>query len=174
MGEQRRTSSGSLLTRTLERISSPARPIQGTKAASRLLHLQSLAASGGRDRKPGYELPPPLPDHIPPRTHTLTPPPFGISIEETVTLHEQLQSRLLNLPDKVLVLIYEQAVGKKLIHIVRRKEKLGHTNCISRTGKPDNCKDEECRGLKLPRGFFVRSSAGAGDLIQLLQTCRKV
>jgi hypothetical protein len=154
------------LTKKLERFS---------KAASPLRRQQSLPSFPTHGRRIGsYEPPPPLPDHLPPRTRCLTPTPSEVAPEEHVRLHEQPQSRLLSLPDELLVMIYRLVMGNKSRHIVRRRHKLGHTSCIARSREPDACREAECRGLKNPSGLCILSGPGSGNLIQLLQSCRKV
>jgi hypothetical protein len=178
MKERKQSLTSILLFKTLDRFSGHSRPLDNNTSPNTypLRRRQSApvpsSPTHGR-RIERYEPPPPLSQHIPPRTHCLTPPRFEISTEEPVVLHEQIQSPLLNLPKEVLLMIYERVVGIRVLHIVRRRDKLGHTLCIS-TGEPDDCKEAKCRGLKLPTGLYARSGHGSGDLIQLLQTCRKV
>lgn len=68
-------------------------------------------------------------------------------------------------------MIYEQLLADNVFHIVRRREKLGHTRCRAYR-EPDQCVPTRCRGLKLPSGFHA--GFGDGDLIQVLQSCRRV
>ena len=80
-----------------------------------------------RRRSSGYQPPPPC-LHLPPRTHCLTPLPFDNEVHNSPILHEQTQSLLLKLPQEVRLLIYEEVLGNRLIHIVRRNHKLGHVS----------------------------------------------
>jgi hypothetical protein len=88
-------------------------------------------------------------------------------------LNEQTQSLLFKLPEELRLLIYEEVLGNRLIHIVRRDHKLGHMLCRS-GGDQDACNEVKCRGIKLPTGMFVQPGFGHGDLIPLLQSSRNV
>jgi hypothetical protein len=124
-------------------------------------------------RRATYEPIPLVFNHLPPRTRCLTPSPFQSQSEHGLQTDEQTQSLLFTLPDEILLMIYKEVVGNQLIHIVRRQRKLGHTVCQT-TGDPDECREEQCRGLKLPTGRHVQTGQASGDDIQLLQTCRKM
>jgi hypothetical protein len=110
------------------------------------------------------------------RERCLTPPPFGKAILQPSQFNAQTQSPLFKLPEELLILIYEEVIGSNLFHIVRRTNQLqlGHTVCKSNLPRSqEDCKENECRGLKIPTGLHVKSGPGNGGLIQLLQTCRK-
>jgi hypothetical protein len=112
------------------------------------------------------------------RERCLTPPPFGKAILQPNQLIEQAQSPLFKLPEELLLLIYEHVIGYNLFHIVRRTKQLqlGHVPCKNNLPRSqEECKENECRGFKIPTGLHVRPAGpGHGSLIQLLQTCRKV
>jgi len=112
------------------------------------------------------------------RERCLTPPPFGKAILQPNQLIEQTQSPLFKLPEELLLLIYEHVIGYNLFHIVRKTKQfqLGHVPCKNNLPRSqEECKENECRGFKIPTGLHVRPAGpGHGSLIQLLQTCRKV
>ncbi|KAG4030899.1 hypothetical protein MFRU_010g00330 [Monilinia fructicola] len=87
------------------------------------------------------------------------------------------------LPKEVRLEIYRWVLGEKVLHIVRRKDGLGHVVCQcdrdSETGEiseEDGCIVAGCRGVKIPGGSGVheRIGEGSGGLIQLLQVCRRI
>ncbi|KAH7342815.1 hypothetical protein BKA65DRAFT_354338, partial [Rhexocercosporidium sp. MPI-PUGE-AT-0058] len=80
------------------------------------------------------------------------------------------------LPPEVLELICKRAIGDRLVHIMRRpSEGLGHECCIlDRESGPEACREQKCRGLKLPTGRYAKSDRPGEDLTALLQTCRKL
>ncbi len=116
--------------------------------------------------------PPPIFEPLPPRAHCLTPSPSA----PDSSYHQQAQSILLNLPPELLSQIYREVLGDSLLHIVRRKARLGHRLCKIRTpGRQGECMESECRGLKIPSGWHVKPSCETDErVIGLLQTCRKV
>jgi len=119
-----------------------------------------------------YDIPPLVFEHLPPRTRRLTPPPDSRQSLPCTRADEQTQSPLFKLPEELLLMIYKEVVGNRLLHIVRRQRKLGHVACNG-SGDADECKENQCRGLKLPTGTYAQTGPG-NDLIQLLQTCRKI
>ncbi|KAF7862752.1 hypothetical protein EAF04_007624 [Stromatinia cepivora] len=88
------------------------------------------------------------------------------------------------LPREVRMEIYERVLGGRVLHIVRRKTKMGHVVCKcdgrnldgGDTRREDACMVAGCRGLKILGGSGVheRVGEGSGGLIQLLQVCRRV
>ncbi|KAJ8069195.1 hypothetical protein OCU04_002866 [Sclerotinia nivalis] len=88
------------------------------------------------------------------------------------------------LPREVRIEIYEWVLGKRVLHIVRRKTKLGHVvcKCDGRNSDGGDMREEDacmiagCRGVKILGGSGVheRVGDGSGGLIQLLQVCRRV
>ncbi|KAG0648659.1 hypothetical protein D0Z07_4914 [Hyphodiscus hymeniophilus] len=124
-------------------------------------------------RRASYQTPPLVFTHLPPRTRCLTPSPFESKPGLRLRTDEQAQSLLLTLPDEILLMIYTEVVGDKIVHIVRRRRKLGHTICDS-SGDFDDCREDQCRGLKLPTGTYVHTGEANGNSIQFLQTCRKI
>jgi hypothetical protein len=138
----------------------------------RLTDVGNGPERGAPVRSSSYQSPPPN-LHLPPRTHCLTPPPFNGEAHSSPVLNEQTQSLLFKLPEELRLLIYEEVLGNRLIHIVRRNHKLGHTLCRS-GGDQDACNEVKCRGVKLPTGLFVQPGFGHGDLIPFLQSSRKV
>lgn len=163
-----------VLFKALDHLSGHSKPAD--KKRSQFQRGQSVpipsSPTDGR-RTASYDPPPRLLPHIPPRPRCITPPLDNSKEEESIAFHDQAQSRLFCLPEEILLNIYECVIGNRVLHIVRRRGKLGHTSCKS-TGEPDVCKEAKCRGFKLPTGLYVLSGNGSGDLIQLLQTCRKV
>lgn len=149
---------------------------------------------------PGVEAPTDLP-HLPPRAHCLTPPPsrdldnpfvtqspsrddtdfddpfvtpppsrYGTDLDDPF---EQAQSPLFRLPSGVLRLIYEEVIGNRTIHIVRRQDRLGHALCsINTLQSQEQCRETQCRGLKWPNGTY-EPGLGCSDILPLLKTCRK-
>ncbi len=113
--------------------------------------------------------------HLPPRTHSLTPPPSEISDQE-LEMYEQTQSPLFKLPPELRCQIYGEVIGNKTIHIVQRsRDKLGHTIC--RCNNPpcqEQCREDGCRGTKLPSGIYAIFGAGSGGILPLLKSCRKM
>ena len=170
-----------LLFKTVDRLSGHSRHIEAPTP-----QLQRRRTTGGRptirhqpqsarsQRQSGsYQAPPLVFEHLPPRTRFLTPPPVGGQPFLCPKANEQTQSLLFRLPEELLLMIYEEVVGNRLLHIVRRQRKLGHIFC-NESGDADECKEHQCRGLKLPTGTYAQRGLGNGDLIQLLQTCRKM
>jgi len=90
---------------------------------------------------------------------------------QIINTDQQTVSLLFKLPREVRLMIYEEVLGGKVFHIVRRKEKLGHKLCKG-SGNPDQCISDHCRGFKAASG--VHGGRGDGGLIQLLQSCRKM
>jgi hypothetical protein len=124
-------------------------------------------------RPASYQPRPMVFTHLPPRTRCLTPSPFESPSELYPETNEQTQSLLSALPEEILLMIYQEVVGNRVMHIVRRQSKLGHTICNT-SGDSNECKEDQCRGFKLPTGKHVHNGEAHGDSIQLLQTCRKV
>lgn len=111
------------------------------------------------------------------RERALTPPPSGRAILQTSQLNEQIQSPMFKLPEKLLLLIYEEVLGRNLFHIVRRTTsfQLGHVVCKTNVPRrQEECNENECRGLKVPTGIHAKTGPGDGGLIPLLQSCRKM
>lgn len=120
-------------------------------------------------RKVSNYQPPPLTRSLPRRSGCITPPLME------PTDFDQIQSPLFNLPAGVLLLIYEQVIGKNIIHIVRRSQTLSHATCKTETpGDQDECRAMKCRGTKLPNGVCVPDKKSHDNFISLLQTCRKM
>jgi len=135
---------------------------------------ENTTSSRSRSRSSSYQAPPPLFPHLPPRTHALSPVPPEIQIDDfTRHQYEQTQSSLFRLFEEIRLLVYEQVIGNQLLHIVRRKHKLGHAPCQTKEG--DACSEMGCRGLKIPRaGYYAIAGCGYGGKIQLLQSCRRM
>jgi hypothetical protein len=111
------------------------------------------------------------------RKRCLTPPPFGKATLQENQLNEQTQSPLFKLPEELLLAIYEEVIGRNLLHIVRRTNQfqLGHIVCKTNVPRSQEaCVENKCRGLKLPTGVHAKTGRGDGGLIQLLQSCRKM
>jgi hypothetical protein len=106
-----------------------------------------------------------------PRPLSLTRPCHGMQDNNVPIASEQTESPLFKLPREIRQMIYEQLLGGNVFHIVRRRKKLGHTRCRAYR-EPDQCIPTRCRGLKLPSG--VHAGYGDGDLIEVLQSCRRV
>ncbi|CAD6443992.1 fa631580-a2e0-4070-a688-9eee936aa09a-CDS [Sclerotinia trifoliorum] len=94
-------------------------------------------------------------------------------------------SRLFGLlPREVRMEIYEWVLRERVLHIVRRKTKLGHVVCKCEGGnsdardtrEEDACMVAGCRGVKIIGGRGVHETVGmrSGGLIQLLQVCRRI
>jgi hypothetical protein len=120
--------------------------------------------------------PPPLTPALARRSSCLTPPPQTQEEEEEgVREFEQKQSPLFRLlPEEVSLLIYEEVIGKRVIHVVRRNRSLGHATCLSENGDQDKCREVRCRGTKLPNGVCVLERRNHDSFVALLQTCRKM
>jgi hypothetical protein len=71
------------------------------------------------------------------------------------------------LPKDIRLLIYEQVLGERVLHIVRRRTKLGNMLCKA---APGHICTAECRGIKLESG--ITAGSGDGGYSQILQTCR--
>ncbi|TGO26260.1 hypothetical protein BPAE_0063g00290 [Botrytis paeoniae] len=87
------------------------------------------------------------------------------------------------LPSEVRMEIYKWVLGGRVLHIIRRKDKLGHVVCKCDrrdsdvgTREEDACIVAGCRGVKIPGGSGVheRVGEGSGSLLQLLQVCRRI
>lgn len=157
----------------LDRLSGHSRSLDERPTSSRRRHSMPTPSSPTHGRKiSNYQPPPPLLPHPPPHTHCITPPLIETDTSEQPRFDEQPQSKLLQLPEEILLLIYEQVIGNQVLHIVRRHHKLCHTSCLT-NGDTDACKEAQCRGFKLPNGLYAEGS-GSEDLIPLLQVCRKM
>lgn len=154
----------------LDRVTGHSKPLESVPS-----HRRPTIGSPTHSRRLTYEPPPPLPAPLPRRKRLLTPASSRSASPEPFLYDEQFQSVLLQrLPEEILMLIYEYVIGKRVIHLVRRKDHLGHMKCLS-NGDPDACRELQCRGMKLPNGLYVASGHGnGGGLIQLLQSCRKM
>ncbi|KAF7912061.1 hypothetical protein BELL_0299g00090 [Botrytis elliptica] len=87
------------------------------------------------------------------------------------------------LPLEVRMEIYKWVLGGKVLHIIRRKDKLSHVVCKCDrkdsdvgTREEDACIVAGCRGVKILGGSGVHERIGerSGSLIQLLQVCRRI
>ncbi|KAF7899835.1 hypothetical protein EAF00_004171 [Botryotinia globosa] len=87
------------------------------------------------------------------------------------------------LPSEVRMEIYTWVLGGRVLHIVRREDKLNHVVCKSDrrdldagTREEDACIVAGCRSVKIPGGSGVHEiiGEGSGSLIQLLQVCRRI
>lgn len=150
-----------------------AQPLLRRKTTAGRPSLRHQPQKPESQRRASYHRPPLVFSHLPPRTRCLTPLPFESRSDQCPQTEEQNQSLLFTLPDEILLMIYKEVVGNKLIHIVRRHHKLGHTICQT-TGDPDECREDQCRGLKLPTGAYAQTGESNGDSISFLQTCRKM
>lgn len=122
---------------------------------------------------PGVEAPLDF-DRLPPRSHCVTPPPSDNGAGPSKP-NDQAQSPLFKLPPDLLLMIYEEVLGSQVIHIVRRNKTLAHAICkVNKPPCQEDCKEGQCRGLKLPTGVYAESGQSTLDLLPLLQTCRKV
>lgn len=90
---------------------------------------------------------------------------------QPLKVDQQTASWLFKLPKEVRLMIYEEVLGGMIIHIVRRKTRLGHKLCKG-NGDPQQCISDHCRGFKVQSG--VHAGRGGGGLIQILQSCRKM
>ena len=152
-----------------------------------LAPLQRRKSTGGRAstrhqpqkletrRRASYQAAPLVFTHLPPRTRCLTPSPFESPSELQLNprADKQTQSLLFTLPGGILLMIYKEILGDRMVHIMRRQRKLGHTICES-MGDFEECREEQCRGLKLPSGTYVHTGEANGNSVQLLQTCRRM
>ena len=170
-----------LLFKTVDRLSGRSRPLesptpslQRRKSTGERPTVQHQPRSTRSQRQSStYQAPPLAFEHLPPRTRRLTPPPIDTPPLPCPKLDEQPQSLLFRLPEELLLMIYKGVIGSGLLHIVRRQRKLGHILCQG-SRDMDECMEHQCRGLKLPTGTYAQRGLGNGDLIQLLQTCRKM
>jgi len=169
---------GNVIFKTVGFLSGHSRPVD-ERSRPRLRHPrhQSMTMAATEPTEPlrrsktEFQPPPTCPE-LPHRTHALTPIPWKNIVPEPA---EQTQSPLFKLPEELLLQIYEEVIGNRTFHIVRRSHKLGHTTCHYNTpGCQEQCKEGGCRGLKVPSGLHVEAGPGHGGLIQLLQTCRKM
>jgi hypothetical protein len=166
-----------VLFMSMDRLSGRNRPVedgtlqrrQSTGRTAIRPHFQKPS----QRRASSYQPPALTFSHLPPRTRCLIPPPVERQSKLCPRTDEQTQSLLFTLPKEILLLIYKEVVGNRHIHIIRRPHQLGHTICKT-NGDPDGCREEQCRGLKLPTGKYAQTGSGNNDLIQLLQTCRKM
>ncbi|PQE33540.1 ankyrin repeat protein [Rutstroemia sp. NJR-2017a WRK4] len=79
------------------------------------------------------------------------------------------------LPKEVRLLIYEKVLGGRVLHIVRRTKQLGHVPCKrGDLEKEESCRALGCRGSKEYNGYYASNGEGHGDLIQMLQVCRRL
>jgi hypothetical protein len=90
---------------------------------------------------------------------------------QPLDIEQQSASLLFTLPKEVRLMIYEQVLGGMVLHIIRRENKLGHKLCKT-SGDPDQCAMVHCRGFKIPSGLHI--GRGNGEIIQILQSCRRV
>lgn len=122
----------------------------------------------GRHLEPELEI-----RKLPPRKRTLSVSSSyrAENARQTLLTEQQTASLLFKLPKELRLMIYEHVLGGMVLHIVRRKAKLGHTLCKTRAD-PEQCTLDRCRGYKIPSGFHT--GRGNGQLVQILQTCRKV
>jgi hypothetical protein len=148
-------------------------PLQRRKTTGGRASVRHQSQKPENQRRASYQAPPLVFGHLPPRTRCLTPPPTEREPALCPKASDQAQSLLFTLPKEILMLIYREVVGDKLIHIVRRQHKLGHTICCT-SGDPGECRDDQCRGFKIPTGTYVQTGEAYEDSIQLLQTCRKM
>ncbi len=157
------------LFKVLELFTGHSRPLD-ERPAPRRRRNQLGEPSTPRRIASNYQ-PPPVFEHLPPRSHCLTPPP---SSSDSSYL-QQTQSILFNVPAEIRLRIYEEVLGESLLHIVRRKGRLGDCLCkVGTPGRQGECIENECRGLKLPSGLHVKSRSVDEGVVGLLQTCRKV
>lgn len=112
---------------------------------------------------------------LPSRTHCLTPP-LPDEPEEQREQFDQQQSPLFKLPPELHNLIYKEVLGDRVIHIVKRsRERLGHTSCnCNMPPCQEECKELECRGMKLSTGESVNCGPDKTGPLPLLQSCRKM
>lgn len=110
---------------------------------------------------------------LPRRQRTLSIPPFEHEkgTENLGMTYNQSESWLFKLPKNVRSQIYSNVLGNRVLHIVRRHTKLGHKSC-STDASPEACLLAQCRGSKTEYGIYRDS--GDGNLVQILQTCRKM
>jgi hypothetical protein len=92
-------------------------------------------------------------------------------VRQSLNTDQQNASWLFTLPREVRLMIYEEVLGGMVLHIVRRKNKLGHKRCKG-CGEPEKCISDQCRGFKIRSG--IHAGRGNGGLIQILQSCRKM
>lgn len=168
-----------VLFKSVDRLSGHSRPVEDDRLLQRrqstgLTAIRPHFQKSPRQRRAsGYQPPRLIFTHLPPRTRCLTPPPIRSKSELCAKIDEQTQSLLFSLPKEILLLIYEEVVGNRFIHIIRRPRQLGHTICKA-NGDPEECREKQCRGLKLPNGTYAQTGPSNGNLIYLLQTCRKM
>ena len=92
--------------------------------------------------------------------------------ESRSRVEAQDHAALFRLPKELLLIIYKEVIGDRVLHILRRKgPKLGHAVCRF---SQENASCSQCRGMKMPTGLYQSSGTGSGDLIPLLQCCRKM
>lgn len=84
-------------------------------------------------------------------------------VKQPLNTEQQTASLLFKLPEELRLVIYEEVLGGKIFHIVRRKHKLGHKLCKG-GGNPEECISDRCRGFKIQSG--VHAGRGDGGLIQ--------
>ena len=168
-----------LLFKAVDRLSGHKNPVDAAPPLQRRKTVAGRATVRHQPQKPesqrraSYQAPPLIFAHLPPRTRCLTPPPSDRQPELCPKTDKQTQSLLFTLPEEILILICKEVVGNKPFHIVRRQRKLGSAICNT-SGDPGECRENQCRGLKLPTGTYAHTGLGHGGLIQLLQTCRRL
>jgi hypothetical protein len=129
-----------------------------------------VARIGPEDRH--YELEPEI-RHLAPRKRplSLVSSRDDKDVKQPLNADQQPASLLFKLPKEVRLMIYEEVLGGKIFHIVKRKNKLGHKLCKG-SGNPERCISDHCRGLKIQSG--IHAGRGDGGLIQILQSCREM
>jgi hypothetical protein len=168
--------------KALELLSGHSRPLD-QRPAPRRRHTSGTGRGQGQAESlpvkkvvtnwSGIEGPVDFP-RLPPRTHCVTPPPLDAAVEVSQS-PERTESPLFRLLPELRILIYENVIGNRVLHIVRRKGKLAHATCkVNKRQGCEDCREEKCRGLKLPSGVYVKPGTGQSDILPLLQTCRRV
>lgn len=169
--EEQRSLKSTLIFYALDKLTGHSKPIDREHLSSyRIADIRkqfSDAPPKPKKKASNYQ-PPPLAQSLARRKGAITPPP--LDYEEL----DQTQSPLLRLPENVLLLIYQQVIGNNLLHIVRRSNGLAHAVCNDSSGSQDDCRDFNCRGMKLPNGVCLPNKRSHYGIIPLLQTCRKM
>lgn len=119
--------------------------------------------------------PPPLPLRDRALSLPLPAPKFNVPTTVQKT-HSQIQAILFRqMPIEVRRLIYEEVLGGEVLHILRKRRKLGHYVCRV---EPHLCLNRACLALTDSDGVWAgwrnHSEPTDGGLLPLLRTCRKV
>ena len=89
----------------------------------------------------------------------------------SLTADPQAQSGFFRLPPEIRTLIYEEAIGRNVFHVVKKENCLGFKNCTGQNGRR-TCYSDELWAIETPDDLWKNCTDG-GPLSPLL-TCRRL